>query len=95
MTTETLLEQDFGQIPALIAAHARLRPAHPALIEGAAQLSFGELDGQMDRVAAALQRDGLSVGDVIAIGAGTSIPYALVFLGGGLCGAALAFVERR
>jgi len=90
MTTETLLERDFGLIPELIGAHARTRPAHPALVEGAGQLSFGELDLAMDQVAAALQRDGLLVGDVIAIGAATSLSYALVFLGALRAGVAVA-----
>ena len=86
MTIETLLLQDFGLIPELIAAHARARPAHPALIEAAEQLSFGELDARMDRVAAALQRDGLGVGDVVAIGSGMSVPYAVAFLGAARAG---------
>ena len=35
----------------------------------------------MDRAAAALQRDGIRAGEVIAICAATSIEYAAVFLG--------------
>ena len=90
MTIESLLSQDFGLIPVLIAAHAHERPAHPGLIEGDQQLTFSELHARMDRVAAALQRDGLVVGDVIAIGSGMSLAYALVFLGALRAGVAVA-----
>ena len=42
---------------------------------------YATLDALMDRVAAALQRDGLRSGDAIALCAATSIGYAAVFLG--------------
>ena len=90
MTIETLLEQAFGRIPELIAAHADARPTHLALAEGTEQLSYRELNARMDQVAAALQCDGLAVGDVIAIGAATSLAYALVFLGALRAGVAVA-----
>ncbi len=81
MNAERLLQQDFGLIADLVRAHAQARPAHPALIAGEAVLTYGELDALMDRIAASLQRDGLRVGDVIAICALSCVEYGAVFLG--------------
>ena len=78
---QDLLEQDFGLITDLIRQHAQRDPAHTALVESGRRLSYGELDSLMDRVACALQRDGLKVGDAIAICAATSLAYAAVYLG--------------
>ena len=44
----------------------------------------------MDRVAAALQREGLQPGDAIAICAATSVAYMTVFLGALRAGAVVA-----
>jgi acyl-CoA synthetase (AMP-forming)/AMP-acid ligase II len=44
-------------------------------------LDYAELDAQVDRVAWALQRDGLQPGDAVAVCAGMSIAYMVVFLG--------------
>lgn len=93
MTTDSLdvlLEQPFGTIPALIHAHALSRPSHAALVQDGRTLDYRELDAQMDRVAASLQRDGVKPGDKIAICAGTSIEYAVVFLGSLRAGVAVA-----
>jgi len=89
-SVETLLKQDFGSIPELIHQHALERPAHLALAHESRMLSYGELDALMDRVAAAFQRDGLKVGDSIAIAATTSIEYAVTFLGAVRAGVAVA-----
>ncbi len=76
---------DFGTIADLIRAHARAEPARRALVEctGTATrtIDYANLDALMDRIAAALQRDGLRPGDAIAVCATTSIEYAAVFLG--------------
>jgi long-chain acyl-CoA synthetase len=80
-SVQELLDREFGTIPELIHAHALVRPAHPALVQDARRIAYGELDALMDRVAAALQRDGLVAGDAIAICATTSLEYALTFLG--------------
>jgi acyl-CoA synthetase (AMP-forming)/AMP-acid ligase II len=78
---QNLLQIEFGLIPDQIRQRALEAPERPALVEAQKSLSYAELDVQMDRVAAALQRDGLRVGDVIAICAATSLAYACVFLG--------------
>ena len=64
-----------------IAANARAAPEATALQDEAGRLSYGELDSAMDRVAAALQRDGIAQGDTIALCAASSVAYLTVFLG--------------
>ncbi|MBC7983148.1 MAG: acyl--CoA ligase [Candidatus Obscuribacterales bacterium] len=81
MTASALLDQPFGIIPHLIHAHASERPQHLALIQDERRYTYAELDAQMDRTAAALQRDGLKRGDVIAICANTSVEYAITYVG--------------
>ena len=85
MTTE-----DFISLPDMIAEHARVRPANVALIEGERLLNYAELDAAMDRVATALQREGLAPRDSIAICAASSVDYACVFLGALRVGVAVA-----
>jgi len=81
VTTEELLSQDFGTLADVIRAHAVEQPAKPALVDARRTISYGELDALMDRVAAALQRDGVGKAEVAAICATTSVEYAAVFLG--------------
>jgi acyl-CoA synthetase (AMP-forming)/AMP-acid ligase II len=77
----TSIDQEFAVITELVRAHAQAAPRRPALVHGDSVLDYAALDAQMDRVAWALQRDGLVPGDSIAICAGMSVPYAVVFLG--------------
>ena len=74
-------EIGFGTLSDLIRGHAARRPGQAALVQDSKVLAYGELDALMDRVAAALQRDGIAPRESIAICAGTSIEYAAVFLG--------------
>jgi acyl-CoA synthetase (AMP-forming)/AMP-acid ligase II len=76
-----LLNTEFALITDLIRQHAADDPQRLALMEGEHQMDYGALDVLMDRIAAALQRDGLQAGDAVAICAGMSIEYAAVFLG--------------
>ncbi len=76
-----LLQTEFAAIAELIHHHATLAPNRRALVAGAHVMDYAALDSTMDRVASALQRDGLKPGDAIAICATTSIEYAVVFLG--------------
>ena len=85
-----VLERPFAAIADLIALHAAERPYAMALLQDGRGLTFGELDARMDRVAAALQRDGAGPGGVIAIGAANSLEYALTFLGALRAGVAVA-----
>jgi len=75
------IDLDFGVVAELVHAHALDAPQRPALVLGEARLDYAALDWAMDRVACALQRDGVQPGDAIGICAGMSIAYAVVFLG--------------
>ena len=57
----------FRRIPELIHEHALARPHQRALVQGDEAIDYAGLDALMDRVAAALQRDGCRPGDAIAI----------------------------
>ncbi len=80
----------FRDLPSLISGHARRDAAAPALVAGDRRISYAELDALMDRVAAALQRDGVTPREVIAICAGAGIEYLAVFLGALRAGVAVA-----
>ena len=90
MTTEELMAQDFGTLSALIAAQGRDRPGHPALVDGERTLDYAGLNSLMDRIAAALQRDGVGPNEAAAICATTSLEYAAVFMGALRAGSAAA-----
>lgn len=71
----------FRPVPELVREHARAQPHKAALVQDRECLTYSELDALMDRVAVALQRDGLQPGDAIVI-SGLSTPrYAALFLG--------------
>jgi long-chain acyl-CoA synthetase len=90
MSAEALLASPFAALPDLIRAHATERPRHRALVEGDDTLTYGGLDALMDRIAFALQREGVRPGDAVAICAKTSINYAAAFCGVLAMGAAIA-----
>ncbi len=92
MSVEELLASDFAALPDLIRAHAAERPRHLALIEGDAELDYAGLARLMDRVAFALERDGVKSGDAVAICARNSIAYAATFCGILAAGAAVALL---
>ncbi|MEH3159166.1 MAG: class I adenylate-forming enzyme family protein [Sphingomonas taxi] len=80
-TAAAMLATDFATLPDLIAAHARERGARIALADAEGSCDYATFDAAMDRVAAALQRDGVAPGQAVAIVAQASIAYATVFLG--------------
>ncbi|GAA5235555.1 acyl--CoA ligase [Verticiella sediminum] len=73
-----------------IARTAAQRPQHRALLHNDDVLTYAELDALMDRIAAALQRDGIEPTGRIAICATNSNPYAAVYLGALRAGVAVA-----
>ena len=80
----------FRTVPDLIGEHARQAPARTALRCGDESLSYAELDILMDRVAAALHRDGVRPGQAVAICAASSLAYLAVFMGALRAGVAVA-----
>ena len=75
----------FDTVPNLVRANARRRPQHPAAIQddarGARTLDHAAFDALVDRIAAALQRDGVQPRDAVAVCAANSIEYAAFFVG--------------
>ncbi|WP_404338826.1 class I adenylate-forming enzyme family protein [Sphingomonas sp. MMS12-HWE2-04] len=76
-----MLASDFASLADLIRAHGRERADKTAIVCGKDSLTYAELDRGMDRVAAALQRDGVQPGEAVAILGANSLAYALAFLG--------------
>ena len=85
-----MFDATFRNIADLVCEHAAARPQQPALVQGDQQLTFAELDSMMDRVAVALQRDGVSAGDAIALCGSTTPNQAALFLGVLRAGAVVA-----
>ena len=71
----------FFTIAERIAEHARRAPTSPAIADATGATDFGTLDRLLDRVAAALQRDGVAPGASVAIAGGNTAAALAVFLG--------------
>lgn len=71
----------FDTLAQCIRRHAQERPGASALSDGSSTLTYAALDALMDRVAAALQRDGVAPGEAIALCAAPSAMQAALFLG--------------
>ena len=80
----------FTPVPEVMRAFAAANGDKIALIQDERQFSYGTLDALMDRIATALQREGVKPGESVAICAGTSIEYACAFLGALRAGVAVA-----
>ena len=81
---------DFQDLPSLLAAHARQRPAATALWADGHLLNYRGLHERADRVAATLQHHGFKPKDTLAICATSSIDYLALFLGALRAGVAVA-----
>ncbi|QDZ07152.1 acyl--CoA ligase [Sphingomonas panacisoli] len=81
MSAADLLTSDFAVLPDILRAHAAEQPDKIAVADAVSTLSYAELDALMDRIAAALQRDGVRQGQSVAIVASASVEYAAVFMG--------------
>ena len=81
MSAADLLTSDFATLPDILREHAKERGDKIAVADAGATLTYAELDALMDRVAAALQRDGVEPGRPVAIIASASVEYAAAFLG--------------
>ncbi|ABC64436.1 class I adenylate-forming enzyme family protein [Erythrobacter litoralis] len=74
------LQQPYGSFPAILSAWAERQPDKPALRDDAGEMSWAELDGRVERLAAKLVETGLERGQSVAILGTSCIAYALVFL---------------
>ncbi len=80
-TAAEMLEQDFASFADVIRAHATEQPAAEAVVAGDKRLTFAELDSYGDRIAAALQRDGMAVGQSVAVCGLNGWTYAALWVG--------------
>ncbi|RMB54028.1 acyl-CoA synthetase (AMP-forming)/AMP-acid ligase II [Sphingomonas sp. PP-CE-3A-406] len=80
-TAADMLATGFATLPDLIRAHALERGDRTAVADAQGSIDYRTLDAMMDRVAAALQRDGMAPGTAVAIVAAPTTEYAAVFLG--------------
>ncbi|MCK5910708.1 MAG: acyl--CoA ligase [Caulobacter sp.] len=91
MTIAAMMSADYGTMGDILRLRAAEAPDRAAVVmETGEAVTYGEFDALVDRVAAALQRDGITPGEAIAVCALSSIPYAAVFLGGLRAGVAVA-----
>ncbi|MFT3978253.1 MAG: class I adenylate-forming enzyme family protein [Sphingomonas bacterium] len=88
-----MLAEPFGLLPDLIRQHAAAQPDKLAIADGDAQLTYAELDRAMDRVAAALQRDGTRQRQAVAMVSYPSVAQAMVFLGALRAGSVAAPIQ--
>ena len=71
----------FGTFAELFALQSRARPEHIAIICNGECITYKALDAFADRIAVAVQRDGVPPGGVVAVCAASSTAYAAVFIG--------------
>ncbi|MBL8341396.1 MAG: acyl--CoA ligase [Rubrivivax sp.] len=88
--TDPRADADFLDLPSMLAEAARRHPQALALADGERRITHAQLDAMLDRVAAALQREGLGPGDVVALIAAPSAEYVCAFLGALRAGLAVA-----
>ncbi|HEY0330206.1 MAG TPA: class I adenylate-forming enzyme family protein [Rhodopseudomonas sp.] len=81
---------EFISLDALVRKTAAEAPQRSAVIDGDRNVNYAQFDDWIDRVAAALQADGLKPRDVIAICALSSLEYVVTFLGALRVGVAVA-----
>ena len=82
MTLAAMIAADYGTIGDILRERARENPERLAVVmETGEAVTYAQFDALADRVAAALQRDGIQPGEAVAVCALSSIPYAALFLG--------------
>ncbi len=80
-TAAAMLATEFATLPDLLHAHAAERPDKLAVVDDAgATLTYAELDRLTGRIAASLQRDGVTPGQAVAIVAHSSVAYAATYI---------------
>jgi acyl-CoA synthetase (AMP-forming)/AMP-acid ligase II len=85
---DAIRAREFANLADLIKAIAEVQGARPAVIDPVQRLSYAELDGLVDRIAARLQQDGVGTGDSVALCGAGSATYVAAYLGALRAGAA-------
>jgi acyl-CoA synthetase (AMP-forming)/AMP-acid ligase II len=83
MQPPDVIDAAFTAVPDLVRRHAAERPSHLAVGQdddrGVRSYDYAALDVLADRIAAALQREGVRPRDAVAVCAANSIEYAAFF----------------
>jgi long-chain acyl-CoA synthetase len=90
VTPDEVLAREFATVAELIRAHASARPDHAALAHEKRTVTYSALDRWVDRVASALQREGVGPGGTVAVAAAPTLDYVAIFLGSLRAGVAVA-----
>ena len=90
MRIEDIAEADFIPLTTILRAHAARRGDAIAIADEHGSVSWAELDALLDRVAAALLREGVAKDEPVAIAALNSVRTGLAFLGAIRAGAVAA-----
>jgi acyl-CoA synthetase (AMP-forming)/AMP-acid ligase II len=90
MDIREYVAQDSGHFEGLVRLQAKAHPAKTAVICDEFRVTYAELDRLVDRVAAALQREGVRLRGVVGICTSSSVEYIAVFLGILRAGATIA-----
>ena len=90
MRIEEIIESPFIPLSVILRTHAARRGDAIAMADETSWISWGDLDRMLDRVAAALQREGVQANEPIAIAASNAVNTGLAFLGALRAGAVAA-----
>jgi acyl-CoA synthetase (AMP-forming)/AMP-acid ligase II len=92
VTPAERLPLEFTTLDALIRHWAQVQGERPAITDATHTITWAELDAKVDRIAARLQGDGVSLDDTVAIGGANAIGYALAMFAALRIGAAPALL---
>ena len=75
------LQQPLASLPDMLRVIAKEQPEHLALVLNDESLTYSAFDALVEAVAASLQRDGMTPGQMVAICAQTSLRYVALYYG--------------
>ncbi|MFY8195160.1 MAG: AMP-binding protein, partial [Novosphingobium sp.] len=90
MRIEDIVESEFTPLSAILRAHAARRGEAVALADQNRTVGWAEMDALLDRIATALQREGVPANEPVAIAAMNAVTTGLAFLGAIRAGAVAA-----
>ncbi|OYX95035.1 MAG: 4-coumarate--CoA ligase, partial [Novosphingobium sp. 35-62-5] len=90
MRIEAIVESEFTPLSTILRAHAARRGDAVALADENRSIGWAEMDTLLDRIATALQREGVAKDEPVAIAAMNSVATGLAFLGAIRAGAVAA-----